>query len=132
MEYEPTPGLKPPGMKHGLYNTLVVPRPIGWISTVGTDGVVNLAPYSFFNVLSYDPPFVFSAGAHEADGAKKDTVANIEATGEFVYNMATWAQKDQMNQTALIIERCRNSSRASWRRCRSSTCSTPCSTTRCR
>ena len=75
--------------------------PIGWLTTISATGVVNLAPFSFFNVLSYDPPFVvFSAGAHEADGAKKDTVANIEATGEFVYNMATWAQKDQMNQTA--------------------------------
>ena len=67
--------------------------------------VVNLAPFSFFNLLSYDPPFVmFSAGVHEQDGGKKDTVLNIEATGEFVYNMATWAQRDQMNQTALIVE----------------------------
>jgi len=95
---------------HGLrYNPLkacVVPRPIGWISTVDAAGVTNLAPFSFFNLLSYDPPFVmFSAGVHETDGGKKDTVANVEATGEFVYNMATWAQKDQMNQTAMIIDR---------------------------
>ena len=95
---------------HGLrYNPLkacVLPRPIGWISTIDAAGVTNLAPFSFFNLLSYDPPFVmFSAGVHETDGGKKDTVANVEATGEFVYNMATWAQKDQMNQTALIIER---------------------------
>ena len=95
---------------HGLrYNPLkacVVPRPIGWISTVNAAGVVNLAPFSFFNLLSYDPPFVmFSAGAHEADGGKKDTVVNIEATGEFVYNMATWAQKDQMNASATIVDR---------------------------
>jgi len=95
---------------HGLpYNPLkacVVPRPIGWLTTLSADGVVNLAPFSFFNLLSYDPPFVmFSAGAHEADGGKKDTVANIESTGEFVYNMATWAQKDQMNQTAFLIDR---------------------------
>jgi flavin reductase (DIM6/NTAB) family NADH-FMN oxidoreductase RutF len=95
---------------HGLrYNPLkacVVPRPIGWITSLSENAVVNLAPFSFFNLLSYDPPFVmFSAGRHEADGRTKDTVANVEATGEFVYNMATWAQKDQMNQTALIIER---------------------------
>ena len=94
---------------HGLrYNPLkacVVPRPIGWLTTMSATGVVNLAPFSFFNLLSYDPPFVlFSAGVHEQDGGKKDTVLNIEATGEFVYNMATWAQKDQMNQTALIVE----------------------------
>ena len=95
---------------HGLrYNPLkacVVPRPIGWITSMNATGVVNLAPFSFFNVLSYDPPFVlFSAGAHELDGEKKDTVANIEATGEFVYNMATWAQKEAMNQTSRIVER---------------------------
>ena len=95
---------------HGLrYNPLkacVVPRPIGWLTTIDPAGVVNLAPFSFFNVLSYDPPFVvFSAGVHEADGSKKDTVANVEATGEFVYNMATWAQREQMNQTAFIVDR---------------------------
>lgn len=94
---------------HGLrYNPLkacVAPRPIGWITTTNAAGRVNLAPFSFFNLLSYDPPFVmFSAGSHEGDGGKKDTVANIEATGEFVYNMATWAQKDQMNTTAMIID----------------------------
>ena len=95
---------------HGLpYNPLkacVVPRPIGWIATLDAAGKVNVAPFSFFNLLSYDPPFVmFSAGAHEGDGGTKDTVANIQATGEFVYNMATWAQKDQMNSTAMIIDR---------------------------
>lgn len=83
----------------------MVPRPIGWITTISAAGVVNLAPFSFFNVLSYDPPFVlFSAGGHEEDGGKKDSVLNVEATGEFVYNMATWAQRDQMNRTALIVE----------------------------
>lgn len=95
---------------HGLpYNPLkacVVPRPIGWLTTISAAGVVNLAPFSFFNLLSYDPPFVlFSAGGHEEDGGKKDSVMNVEATGEFVYNMATWAQREQMNRTALIVER---------------------------
>jgi flavin reductase (DIM6/NTAB) family NADH-FMN oxidoreductase RutF len=95
---------------HGLrYNPLkacVVPRPIGWLTTMSAAGVVNLAPFSFFNLLSYDPPFVlFSSGTHEADGGKKDTVVNVEETGEFVYNMATWAQRDQMNQTAMLVER---------------------------
>jgi flavin reductase (DIM6/NTAB) family NADH-FMN oxidoreductase RutF len=95
---------------HGLpYNPLkacVVPRPIGWLTTINAAGVVNLAPFSFFNLLSYDPPFVlFSAGVHEEDGGKKDSVVNVEATGEFVYNMATWTQKEQMNQSALLTER---------------------------
>src|SRR5262249_37028882 len=67
---------------HGLrYNPLkacVVPRPIGWITTIDAAGAVNLAPFSFFNLLSYDPPFVmFSAGAHEVDGGRKDTVVNV-------------------------------------------------------
>jgi flavin reductase (DIM6/NTAB) family NADH-FMN oxidoreductase RutF len=94
------------GLAHNPLKACVVPRPIGWLTTLSGVGVVNLAPFSFFNLLSYDPPFVmFSAGLHEADGGKKDTVANIEATGEFVYNMATWAQKEQMNQTAFLIDR---------------------------
>ena len=104
MYYEPDKN------NHGLpYNPLkacVVPRPIGWITTISDAGVVNLAPFSFFNALSYDPPFVlFSAGGHEEDGGKKDSVVNVEATGEFVFNMATWAQKDQMSRSALIVER---------------------------
>ena len=93
------------GMRYSPLKACVVPRPIGWITTMSAAGVVNLAPFSFFNVLSYDPPFVmFSAGSHEEDGGKKDSVLNVEATGEFVYNMATWAQRDQMNRTALIVE----------------------------
>jgi len=94
------------GLRHNPLKACVVPRPIGWISTVNADGRVNVAPFSFFNLLSYDPPFVmFSAGTHEVDGGSKDTVQNIQTTGEFVYNMATWAQKDQMNQTAMIVDR---------------------------
>jgi flavin reductase (DIM6/NTAB) family NADH-FMN oxidoreductase RutF len=94
------------GLRYSPLKACVVPRPIGWISSLDATGKVNVAPFSFFNLLSYDPPFVmFSAGTHELDGGKKDTVANIEATGEFVYNMATWAQKDQMNQTAMIVDR---------------------------
>jgi flavin reductase (DIM6/NTAB) family NADH-FMN oxidoreductase RutF len=93
------------GLRHNPLKACVVPRPIGWLTTISAAGVVNLAPFSFFNLLSYDPPFVmFSAGTHEA-GGKKDTVLNIEATGEFVFNMATWAQREQMNATALIVER---------------------------
>lgn len=95
---------------HGLpYNPIkacVVPRPIGWISTVNKTGEVNVAPFSFFNVLSYHPPFVlFSAGGHADDHEDKDTVVNVKETGEFVYNMATWDQRDSMNETGLIIDR---------------------------
>lgn len=95
---------------HGLpYNPLkacVVPRPIGWLTTMSAAGLVNLAPFSFFNLLSYDPPFVmFSSGVHEEDGGRKDTVCNIEETGEFVYNMSTWSQREQMNHTAALTKR---------------------------
>ncbi len=95
---------------HGLpYNPIkacVVPRPIGWISTISAAGEVNLAPFSFFNVLGYSPAYVaFSAGGHTDDGGIKDSVVNAEATGEFVYNMATWAQRLQMTETALITDR---------------------------
>jgi flavin reductase (DIM6/NTAB) family NADH-FMN oxidoreductase RutF len=94
------------GLRHNPLKACVVPRPIGWLTTINAQGIVNLAPFSFFNLLSYDPPFVlFSAGAHEQDGGKKDTVRNVEATGEFVYNMATWAQREAMNRTSLIVER---------------------------
>lgn len=69
-------------------------------------GLVNLAPYSFFNLLSYDPPFVcFSAGVHTEDKAVKDIVINIEETGEFVYNLATWAQRDAVTSSAMIVDR---------------------------
>jgi flavin reductase (DIM6/NTAB) family NADH-FMN oxidoreductase RutF len=95
---------------HGLpYNPLkgcVVPRPIGWISTVSKTGVVNLAPFSFFNILSYDPPYlVFSAGGHTQDKGIKDTVVNAQETGEFVYNLATWAQREAVTHSALVVDR---------------------------
>ena len=95
---------------HGLpYNPIkacVVPRPIGWITSVNADGLVNAAPYSFFNILSYSPPYVlFSGGGHTEDRKDKDTVANVRSTGEFVYNMATWDQREQMNNTGLIVDR---------------------------
>ena len=100
---------EPRNNDHGLpFNPLkacVIPRPIGWISTMDADGAVNLAPFSFFNMLSYNPPYVlFSSGMHQ-DSANKDTVLNIEQTGEFVYNMATWEQREAMNVSALIVER---------------------------
>ena len=104
MYYEP--GTTDHGLRYNPLKACVVPRPIGWITTISEGGGINLAPFSFFNLLSYDPPFVmFSAGVHEADGGKKDTVVNVEATGEFVYSMATLAQKDQMNETGRIVAR---------------------------
>jgi len=92
---------QPHGLRHNPFNALVIPRPIGWISSIDADGNVNLAPYSFFNGVAYTPPQVMfsSTGQHEFGGLK-DTVANIEASGEFVVNMATWDLRDPMNMSS--------------------------------
>ncbi len=92
------------GNKHGLphdpFKSCLVPRPIGWISTLGTNGVVNLAPYSFFNGVASDPPMVmFASNGRQPHGAK-DTITNCEETGEFVVNIATWDLRDAMNRTS--------------------------------
>ena len=90
----------PDGLPHDPFKSCVVPRPIGWISTIGADGAVNLAPYSFFNAAATEPPMVmFSSNGKQAHGTK-DSVANAEATGEFVCNMATWDLRDPMSQTS--------------------------------
>lgn len=74
------------------FKALVGPRPIGWISSLAKDGTANLAPYSFFNAVSDDPPLVmFSSAGH------KDSISNIEATGEFVCNLANWDLREAMN-----------------------------------
>ncbi len=93
---------QPHGLRHNPFNALVVPRPIGWISSIDAEGVVNLAPYSFFNAVAYTPPqVIFSAtGAHSADGGLKDTVANIETTKAFVVNLATWDLREEMNRSS--------------------------------
>ena len=86
------------GLKHDPFKALVAPRPIGWISSLSADGIVNLAPYSFFNAISDVPPYVmFSSGGH------KDSLVNIEATGEFVCSLATYELKDQMNASSAAV-----------------------------
>ncbi len=94
-----------PAEGHGLprdpFNQLVVPRPIGWISSVGRDGHVNLAPFSFFNAVAYVPPQVMFAttGPHSV-GGDKDSLRNIRETGEFVVNLATWSLRDAVNASS--------------------------------
>jgi len=95
--YEPRNGH---GLKHDPFNAIVAPRPIGWISSRGADGNINLAPYSFFNGFCYKPPIVgFSSTS------RKDSVQNIEETGEFVWNLATMDLARQMNATAAHVAR---------------------------
>ena len=93
---------------HGLpfnpYKSIVVPRPIGWISTISCDGVVNLAPYSQFNNLGYDPPYVmFSGNSFPETGSRKDSVKNATDTGEFVVNMATYELREAINITSQFL-----------------------------
>jgi len=93
--YEPGKGH---GLKHDPFNAIVGPRPIGWISSCSSDGLVNLAPYSFFNGFNYVPPIIgFSSIGY------KDTLRNAEATGEFVWNLATRPLAEAMNVTCSAV-----------------------------
>ncbi len=92
---------EPHGLPHNPFNALVTPRPIGWISSVDGAGNVNLAPYSFFNAVSYSPPQVmFAASGYHTEGGLKDSVRNIQETGEFVVNMVNWELREAMNVTS--------------------------------
>lgn len=78
------------GLRHSPFKALVAPRPIAWVSSMSTDGVVNLAPYSFFNAMADSPPIiVFAPNNPRIGGGRKDTLENIEQTGEFVGISAT-------------------------------------------
>jgi flavin reductase (DIM6/NTAB) family NADH-FMN oxidoreductase RutF len=98
MFYEP--GKKDHGLPHDPYNAIVGPRPIGWITSINAKGDVNLAPYSFFNSVSSDPPIVMFA----SDG-RKDTVEFVEETGEFVCNLAVWDLRKQVKDTSWTYPR---------------------------
>ena len=93
--YEPSAGH---GLAHDPFNALVAPRPIGWISSRSRDGVLNLAPYSFFNAFNYTPPLVGFASI-----GYKDSVRNIEETGEFGWNLATRPLAEAMNQSCAAV-----------------------------
>jgi len=94
---------EPEKNNHGLpfnpYKSIAVPRPIAWVSSLSAEGVPNLAPFSQFNNLGYDPPYLmFSAGDF------KDTVRNVLATGEFVVNMATWELREAVRITSRNLD----------------------------
>ncbi len=79
---------------------VVVPRPIAFVSTMSKDGLINLAPYSFFNAVAYDPPTIVFSSSRRAGDKRKDTLANIEETGEFVVNVVVDDIAEAMNRTA--------------------------------
>lgn len=95
---------EPHGLRHTPYTALVTPRPIGWISTYHPDGHPNVAPYSFFNMVSYMPPQLIvsiSASPRGPSAPRKDTLSNILSSGCFVANIATWDLRDAMNRSAV-------------------------------
>jgi flavin reductase (DIM6/NTAB) family NADH-FMN oxidoreductase RutF len=85
---------------HDPFKALVVPRPIGWIATMSAKGALNLAPYSYFNAFSSVPPIV----GFSSEGEKDSSTFALE-TGEFVWSMATWTLRDEMNATAASLPR---------------------------
>ncbi len=93
--YEPRNGH---GLPHDPFNAIVGPRPIGWVSTKSASGILNLAPYSFFNAFNYVPPIVgfCSVGA-------KDSLRNVQETGEFVWNLVTRSLAEAMNKTCAPV-----------------------------
>ena len=100
MFFESANGMCPAPLTYNPFKALVAPRPIGWISTVSRDGVRNLAPFSYFNGISDDPPMVVFAPNSNAGGVYKDTFANILQVPEFVVNVASWELRLAMNQTS--------------------------------
>lgn len=91
-----------PGLGHGLahdpMNSIIAPRPIGWISSISASGQVNLAPYSFFNLFNYRPPIIGFAST-----SWKDSVQNIQQTGEFCWNLVNRSLVTAMNKTSASV-----------------------------
>ena len=98
MYYEP--GKTAHGLRYDPFKSCVVPRPIGWISTRSAAGIDNLAPYSQFQNLGFNPPMVMFSANQTERGLRKDSVVNAEATGEFVWNMATYDLREAVNKSS--------------------------------
>ena len=94
--------MKPPPFNHSVFTALVVPRPIGWISTIDINGVVNLAPFSYFNAVAADPPCLMYCpnGPKKGTADPKDSLSNVEATKEFVFNLCSYELREAMNKSA--------------------------------
>lgn len=94
--YEPEKGH---GLRHNPFNSIIAPRPIGWIGSKGANGDINLAPYSFFNCFNYHPPIIgFSSIGW------KDTVSNCSETGEFTWNLATKTLAENVNSSCEPVD----------------------------
>ncbi|AXR73769.1 MULTISPECIES: flavin reductase family protein [Auritidibacter] len=102
MKYSPLQ--EPNPLPYSPFKSSTVPRPIGWLSSVSSDGRENLAPYSQWQNLTFDPPRVMFSANQYPDGRRKDTVLNAEQTGWFVWNMATYDLREAVNVSAMALE----------------------------
>lgn len=94
------PELRNHGLPYNPFKALIVPRPIGWISTCNENGTVNLAPYSYFNGCHTEPPVVMFGAEYSSSSRMKDTLRNVERSGEFVCNFVGYELREAMNKTA--------------------------------
>ena len=97
------PGKEPCPLPYSPFKSCTVPRPIGWLSTRSRDGIDNLAPYSQWQNLTFDPHLVMFAANQYPDGRRKDSVINAEQTGWFVWNMATYELREAVNKSAMAL-----------------------------
>ena len=88
---------------YGWMTTTITPRPIAWVSTISAEGKTNLAPFSFFQGVTSNPPTLMFVPVNKRDGSKKDTMRNIEQVPEFVVNIASYALAEKMNATAALL-----------------------------
>lgn len=105
------PHIEPSPLPFSPFKSCTVPRPIGWLSSISVDGTENIAPYSQWQNLSFDPPMVMFSANQYPDGRRKDTVVNAEETGWFVWNMATYDLREAVNISAMALPpACRSAS----------------------
>jgi flavin reductase (DIM6/NTAB) family NADH-FMN oxidoreductase RutF len=105
MFYDPRDNPRPAPLTHNPLNALVAPRPIGWIATLSATGDENLAPFSYFNAFSADPPVVaFAPNAKQSDGGPKDTLANVRAVPEFTASIVSAPLAQQMNESSRVLD----------------------------
>lgn len=103
MFYDPRDNLRPAPLRYNPFNALVAPRPIAWVSTIDSQSRVNLAPFSYFNAVSADPPYVvIGIGNKDDDGTPKDTLSNVRDVPEFVVNIASKELKEAINQSSKV------------------------------
>lgn len=104
---DPAVELRPAPFKHNPFKAIVSPRPIGWITTLSESGVINLAPFSYFNAVCDNPHCVMYCpnGTQPEDGGVKDSLKNVEATKEFVCSVVSWDLREQMNLTSAHVPR---------------------------